>query len=150
MQLEAGPYKYLASTLLRHAPKIDANRRSSHGSRVFPRNPERSISTGRSSDKVPLNDGSTRPGFTDTRGIHQEELHKSIATQIKEHIDSLTSVIVLVNGTVPGVTLLAPTMHSLLSSPFYPTPYPARLRWCSLMSRDRSTGTPPGITSQVS
>ena len=45
------------------------------------------------------------PGFADTRGSHQEELHESIATQIDEHIDSLTSFIVLVNGTVPGVTV---------------------------------------------
>ena len=46
------------------------------------------------------------PGLADTRGIQQDGLHKrSIATQIKEHIDSITAVLVLANGTVPRVTV---------------------------------------------
>ena len=46
------------------------------------------------------------PGFADTCGIQQDhELHKnSIATQVNEHLDSVTAVLILTNGTVPGVT----------------------------------------------
>jgi len=36
---------------------------------------------------------------------------KNIATQIKEHIDSVTAVLVLANGTVPGVSV--GTSHTL-------------------------------------
>ena len=52
------------------------------------------------------------PGFTDTRNPQQDALCKEkIATQIKEHIDSVSGVLVLVNGTVPGVTV--GTSHAL-------------------------------------
>jgi len=45
------------------------------------------------------------PGFADTRDIQQGELHKKkFAAQIKEHIDSITAVFVLANGTVPRGT----------------------------------------------
>ncbi len=41
------------------------------------------------------------PGSADTRSIQQDGLHKwSIATQIKEHIDSITAVLVLANARV--------------------------------------------------
>jgi hypothetical protein len=43
--------------------------------------------------------------LADTRGLQQDELHNtSIEKQIKEHIDSVTAVLVLANGTVPRVT----------------------------------------------
>lgn len=46
------------------------------------------------------------PGLADTRGIYQDELHKkSIATQIGEHITSVSAVLILVNGTVPRITV---------------------------------------------
>ena len=38
--------------------------------------------------------------------MQQDELHKkSIATQIEKHIDSVTAVLILANGTVPRVTV---------------------------------------------
>jgi len=41
------------------------------------------------------------PGLADTRGLQQDGLHKqSIATQIQDHIDSVTAVLILANGTV--------------------------------------------------
>ena len=44
--------------------------------------------------------------MADTRSILQDDLHKrSIATQIREHFDSVTAVLVLTNGTVPRVTV---------------------------------------------
>jgi hypothetical protein len=46
------------------------------------------------------------PGLADARGAQQDELHnKSIVTQIREHIDSVTAVLVLANGTVPRITV---------------------------------------------
>ena len=45
------------------------------------------------------------PGFANTRDTQQDKLHKeTFATQIKEHIDSITAVLVLANGTVPRGT----------------------------------------------
>jgi len=39
--------------------------------------------------------------LADTRGLQQDELHKqSIATQIQDHIDSVTAVLILANGTI--------------------------------------------------
>ena len=39
--------------------------------------------------------------MADTRSLRQDELHKqSIATQIQDHIDSITVVLILANGTV--------------------------------------------------
>ncbi len=43
--------------------------------------------------------------MADTRGIEYDELHKrSIAAEIRKHIDSVTAVLVLANGTVPRIT----------------------------------------------
>jgi len=59
------------------------------------------------------------PGLADTRGLQQDELHKgNIASQIKEHIDSVSAVLVLANGTVPRVTVGADTPLSTLSAMF--------------------------------
>ena len=50
--------------------------------------------------------------MADTRGIEQDEHHKdSIATQIKKHIDSITAVLILSNGTIERIT--AGTDYSL-------------------------------------
>jgi len=52
------------------------------------------------------------PGLADTRGTQQDELHNDIiAAQIKEYINSVTVILVLANGTVPGVTV--GTTHAL-------------------------------------
>jgi len=46
------------------------------------------------------------PGLADTRGIDQDKLHKkSIADQIKNHIATVNAVLILVNGTVPRITV---------------------------------------------
>ena len=51
--------------------------------------------------------------------MQQDELHKrSIATQIKEHPDSITAVLVLANGTVPRVTVGTDYALSTLSAMF--------------------------------
>ena len=43
--------------------------------------------------------------MADTRGIERDEHHKdSIATHIKKHIDSVTAVLILSNGTVERIT----------------------------------------------
>ena len=45
------------------------------------------------------------PGLADTRGLEQDELHKAnIATQFKEHIDYVTAVLIVANGTVARLT----------------------------------------------
>jgi len=45
------------------------------------------------------------PGLVDTRDPHQAELHKkSIATEIQKHVDHVTAVLVIANGTVPRGT----------------------------------------------
>ena len=57
------------------------------------------------------------PGLADTRGIQQDGLHKrSIATQIKHHIDSVTAVLVLANGAVLRVTVGTDYALSTLSA----------------------------------
>ena len=57
--------------------------------------------------------------MADTRGIQQDELHKkSIATQIKQHIDTVTAVLILANGTVPRVTVGTDYALSTLSAIF--------------------------------
>src|SRR5882757_5389957 len=43
---------------------------------------------------------------------------KSVATQIKQHIDSVTAVLVLANGTVPGLTVATDYAVSTLSAIF--------------------------------
>jgi hypothetical protein len=59
------------------------------------------------------------PGLADTRGVHQDELHKeSIRNQIKEHVDSVTAVLVLANGTVPRITVGTDYALSTLSAIF--------------------------------
>ena len=41
------------------------------------------------------------PGLADSRGLEQDERHKAnIATQFEEHIDSVTAVLIIANGTV--------------------------------------------------
>ena len=60
--------------------------------------------------------------MADARGIGQDAIHKkSIVTQIKDHIDSLTAVLVLADGTVPRVTVGTDHALSTLSSIFPPT-----------------------------
>ena len=57
--------------------------------------------------------------MADTRGVQQDELHKqSIATQIQDHIDSVTAVLILANGTVPRVTVGTDYALSTLSAIF--------------------------------
>ena len=59
------------------------------------------------------------PGLADTRGIQQDGLHKrSIATQIKHHIDFVNAVLVVVNGAVPHVTVGTDYALSALSAIF--------------------------------
>ena len=59
------------------------------------------------------------PGLADTRGLQQDELHKkSIASQIKKHIDSVPAILVLANGTVPRVTVGTDYALSTLSTIF--------------------------------
>jgi len=44
--------------------------------------------------------------LADTRGNEQDELHKrDIAAKIQQHIDSVTAVLILANGTVPRITV---------------------------------------------
>lgn len=44
--------------------------------------------------------------MADTRGIQQDEVHKrSIATEIRKHIDSVNAILILANGTVPRITV---------------------------------------------
>jgi len=46
------------------------------------------------------------PGLADPRGIQQDELHKkSVANLIKKNIDSVTAVLVVVNGVFPPITV---------------------------------------------
>ena len=57
--------------------------------------------------------------MADTRSVQQDELHKrSIATQIKDHIDSITAVLILANGTVPRATVGTDYALSTLSDMF--------------------------------
>jgi len=57
--------------------------------------------------------------LADTRGIEQDELHKkNIATEIQKHIDSVTAVLILANGTVPRITVGTDYALSTLSAIF--------------------------------
>jgi hypothetical protein len=57
--------------------------------------------------------------LADTRGIEQDELHKkSIANQIQNHIASVNAVLILVNGTVPRITVGTNYALSALSALF--------------------------------
>jgi len=59
------------------------------------------------------------PGLADTRGIDQDEHHKkSIATQIQNHIDSVSAVLILANGSVPRITVGMDYALSALSALF--------------------------------
>ena len=60
--------------------------------------------------------------MADTRGLQQDELHKeSIAAQIKEHVDSISAVLVLADGTAPRVTVGTDYALSTLSAIFSQT-----------------------------
>jgi len=55
----------------------------------------------------------------DTRSIQQDGLHKwRVATQIKDHIDSIIAVLVLANGTIPRVTVGTDDALSTISTTF--------------------------------
>ena len=57
--------------------------------------------------------------MTDTRGIEQDELHKrNIAAEIQRHINEVTAVFVLSNGTVPRITVGTDYALSTLSAIF--------------------------------
>jgi len=57
--------------------------------------------------------------LADTRGIHQDELHKeSIATEIQNHVESVTAVLILANGSVPRITVGTDYALSALSALF--------------------------------
>ena len=57
--------------------------------------------------------------MADTRGIEQDERHKeSIANQIKKHIDSVTAVLILANGTIERITAGTDYALSTLSAVF--------------------------------
>ena len=61
--------------------------------------------------------------MADTRGIHQDALHKeSIATEIQNHIDSVNAVLILVNGAIPRISV---SMDYVLST--LPTIFPKTL-----------------------
>jgi len=57
------------------------------------------------------------PGLADTRGLQQNKLHKkSIASQIKKHIGSVSAVLFVANGTVPRVAVGTSYALSTLSA----------------------------------
>jgi len=57
--------------------------------------------------------------LADTRSTQQDELHKKrITAQIKKHIDSITAVLVLANGSVPHMTAGTGYALSTLSAIF--------------------------------
>ena len=59
------------------------------------------------------------PGLADTRGLQQDELHKkSITAQIEKHVDSISAILVLADGTAPRVTVGTDYALSTLSSIF--------------------------------
>jgi len=61
--------------------------------------------------------------LADTRALQQDELHKeSIAAQIKKHFDSINTIFILANGTVPRVTVGTDYGLSSLSAIFPKTP----------------------------
>jgi hypothetical protein len=44
--------------------------------------------------------------LADPRGIRQDEFHtRSIVTEIQKHVDSVTAVLIVANGTVPRITV---------------------------------------------
>jgi len=62
------------------------------------------------------------PGLAGTRGLQQDELHKKmLAMQIEKHVDSISAVLVVANGTVPRVTVGTDYALSALSAIFTDT-----------------------------
>ena len=58
----------------------------------------------------------------DTRGVHQDELHrKNITTQIENHIKSVNAILILANGTVPRITVGTDYALSTLPTIFHDT-----------------------------
>jgi hypothetical protein len=63
------------------------------------------------------------PGLANTRSVQQDELHKrSVATQVKELVESVTAVLILANGTVARSTVGIDNALSTLSFIFPKTP----------------------------
>jgi hypothetical protein len=61
--------------------------------------------------------------LVNTRSVQHDELHKeSVASQIRDHIDSATAVLILANGTVSRGTVGIDDALSTLSSIFPETP----------------------------
>ncbi|KAJ3769666.1 hypothetical protein FB446DRAFT_747044 [Lentinula raphanica] len=59
------------------------------------------------------------PGLADTRGIDMDNQHKrEIVNAIKEHLETVDAIIVLVNGTVPRVNASTEYALSAISSMF--------------------------------
>jgi hypothetical protein len=57
--------------------------------------------------------------LADTRGIHQDELHKkSITNEIQQHIASVSAVLIFANGAVPRITVGMDYALSALSTIF--------------------------------
>jgi len=57
------------------------------------------------------------PGLANTRGIEKDEIYKKhFATVIQKHIDSVTAVLILANGTVPHITVGTDYALSALSA----------------------------------
>jgi len=62
--------------------------------------------------------------LVDTRNLHQDALQReNIAAQVREHIDSVTAVLVLANGTVPRVNVGTDYALSTLSAIFPRMPF---------------------------
>ena len=59
------------------------------------------------------------PGLADIRGIEQDELHmKSIVTEIEKHIDSVTAVLIIANGTLQRLNVGTDYALSTLAAMF--------------------------------
>src|SRR5258706_4482237 len=59
------------------------------------------------------------PGLADTRGIHQDVLHKkSITTEIQNHLDYVNSVLILANGSIPRISVSMDYALTTLSALF--------------------------------
>lgn len=57
--------------------------------------------------------------MADTRGLQQDEIHKkNIAIEIQKQVNSVTAVLILVNGTVPRITVGTDYALSTLSAIF--------------------------------
>ena len=78
--------------------------------------------------KGPFQDSDPRyTGVADTRSIQHDELHKkSITDLITKQVDSITAVLILINGTVPRCTVGIDDMLSTLSAVF-PEPFTSNI-----------------------